>query len=235
MILMAPPVSTEPGQPRAGVFLGKYLGIRFYLDYSWFLIVALVTYSLATFLFPHELAGRGTGVYIAMGAAATLLFFLSILLHELGHSVISQRCGIPVPSITLLFIGGIAEISREPDDPRTELKIAVAGPLVSLALVGIYSGIAWGMGAAALAAGAAIFKWLASVNLLLVVFNAIPGYPLDGGRILRALLWLRGGGGSFRRATFITSRIGVFFSWMLLFLHDAMFDDAGIAIETAPA
>ena len=104
-----PPSGQEGERSRPGVFLGTFRSIRFYLDYSWFFIAALVIYSLATYFFPHELTGRDPAVYIAMGTVATLLFFLSILLHELGHSIVSQRCGIPVPSITLLFIGGIAE------------------------------------------------------------------------------------------------------------------------------
>ena len=207
------PQGEQGDRARSGVFLGTFLNIRFYLDYSWFFIVALVIYSLSTFFFPREVKGLDPAVYIAMGATASLLFFLSILLHELGHSVVSQRCGIPVPSITLLFIGGIAEISREPDDPRTELKIAAAGPAVSLVLVALYQALAWGCQSAGFSEGYFVFKWLAAVNLLLVLFNAIPGYPLDGGRILRALLWLRTG---FRRATFITSRIGVGFSWVLM-------------------
>lgn len=211
-----PPTGQEQDRGRPGVFLGRFFDIRFYLDYSWFFIVALIVYSLSTFLFPHELGGRDPAVYIAMGVVATLLFFLSILLHELGHSLVSQRCGIPVPSITLLFIGGIAEISREPDDPRTELKIAIAGPLVSLVLVALYRAVSWGCDLASFPEGALVFKWLAAVNLLLVIFNAIPGYPLDGGRILRALLWMRSGG--FRHATFVTSRIGVVFSWVLMAL-----------------
>ena len=215
-----PPYGDPPGLPeertRPGILLGTFLNIRFYLDYSWFFIVALVIYSLSTFFFPHELAGRDPAVYIAMGATAALLFFASILLHELGHSVVSQRCGIPVPSITLLFIGGIAEISREPDDPRSELKIAVAGPAVSLVLAAFYKFLGWVCSLAAFPEGSAVFRWLAAVNLLLVIFNAIPGYPLDGGRVLRALLWLHSG--RFRRATFITSRIGVGFSWVLMAL-----------------
>jgi Zn-dependent protease len=210
------PDQEEPGdrpQP-PGVFLGTFQKIEFYLDYSWFFIAALVIYSLATFLFPQEIKGLEPAVYIAMATVATLLFFLSILLHELGHSLVSQRCGIPVPRITLLFIGGLAEISREPEDPKTELEIAVAGPAVSLILVVLYYVIAWGCSLLAFPEGNAVFVWLAQVNLLLVIFNAIPGYPLDGGRILRALLWMRNG--RFRQATFITSRIGVFFSWMLI-------------------
>jgi len=121
-----------------------------------------------------------------------------------------------VPTITLLFIGGIAEISREPDDPRTELKIALAGPAVSLILVVVYQAIAWVFSQLSFREGYALFTWLAQVNLLLVIFNAIPGYPLDGGRVLRALLWMRSG--RFRQATFVTSRIGVAFSWLLIAL-----------------
>ncbi|XHR29407.1 MAG: site-2 protease family protein [Chthoniobacteraceae bacterium] len=210
------PPEAEKDRARSGVLLGTFFGIRFYLDYSWFFIVALVIYSLATYLFPIQLPGRDPAVYITMGTVATLLFFLSILLHELGHSVVSQRCGIPVPSITLLFIGGVAEISREPDDPATELKIAIAGPLVSLVLVVVFRAVAWGCDFATLPEGALVFKWLATVNLLLVIFNAIPGYPLDGGRVLRALIWMRTG--RFRQATFITSRVGVGFSWVLIVL-----------------
>lgn len=210
------PSGEQGDRPRTGVFLGTFHDIRFYLDFSWFFIAALVIYTLSTLLFPHELKGLEPAVYIGMGIVATLLFFFSILLHELGHSVVSQRCGIPVPSITLLFIGGIAEISREPDDPHTELKIAVAGPAVSLVLVALFQGISWIFSHVPFPEGQAIFTWLAQVNLLLVIFNAIPGYPLDGGRILRALLWMRNG--HFRQATFVTSRIGVFFSWMLVVL-----------------
>jgi Zn-dependent protease len=210
------PDQEDPGNPSQppGVFLGTFQKIEFYLDFSWFFIAALVIYSLSTFLFPQEIKGLEPAAYIIMGTVSTILFFLSILLHELGHSLVSQRCGIPVPRITLLFIGGIAEISREPEDPKTELKIAVAGPAVSLILVVLYYLIARGCSLLSFPEGQAVFNWLSQVNLLLVIFNAIPGYPLDGGRVLRALLWMRNG--KFRRATFVTSRIGVFFSWLLI-------------------
>ncbi len=203
-------------RPRRGLFIGRLFGIRFYLDYSWFVIAAIVTYTLASKFFPVVLPNESHAVYLAMGVFAALLFFASILLHELGHSIISQRCGIPVPRITLLFIGGIAEISREPDDPKSELKIAIAGPAVSAVLVVIYELLAIAFGAAHIRPAALIFSWLASVNLALIIFNAIPGYPLDGGRVLRALLWARSG--NLRRATFITSRIGVGMSWVLMLL-----------------
>lgn len=199
---------------RSGLYIGRVFGIRFYLDFSWFFIAALVVYALSASFFPLVYPGLSQGGYLAMGVSAAALFFLSILLHELGHSVVSQRCGIPVPRITLLFIGGIAEISREPDDAKSELKIAVAGPAVSLILVGLYWLISRGLEAAGLPAGALIFSWLATVNLALVIFNAIPGYPLDGGRVLRALIWAWTG--NLRKATLITSTIGVGFSWFLM-------------------
>jgi Zn-dependent protease len=203
-------------RPNSGIQLGKLFGIRFFLDYSWFLIAAIVTYSLSTAFFPAFLPGRGDAFYFILGTAAALLFFLSILLHELGHSVVSQRCGIPVPRITLLFIGGIAEISREPEDPKTELKIALAGPAVTVVLVIAYHLLSLLFGHFKFGGISLLFGWLAEVNLFLVIFNAIPGYPLDGGRVLRAMIWARTG--NLRRATYLTSRIGVGFSWVLIVL-----------------
>ncbi|MEI8341341.1 MAG: site-2 protease family protein [Verrucomicrobiota bacterium] len=203
-------------KPNSGIFLGRLFGIRFYIDYSWFLIAAIVTYSLSTAFFPAYLPGCSPPFYFILGTVAALLFFLSILLHELGHSVVSQRCGIPVPRITLLFIGGIAEISREPDNPKMELKIALAGPAVTVFLVVVYYLLSMLFSHFHMAGISLLFQWLGEVNLFLVIFNAIPGYPLDGGRVLRAILW--GRSGNIRRATYLTSRIGVGFSWVLIVL-----------------
>ena len=199
---------------RPGLFIGRYFEIEFYLDYSWFLIAAILTYQLATDSFPGLLRGQSQTVYAVMGIVAAALFFLSILLHELGHSLISQRCGIPVPRITLLFIGGLAEIAREPDDAKSELKIALGGPAVSVLLAGVFWLCAWVAESRAWAGAELVFAWLALTNVALVVFNMIPGYPLDGGRVLRALLWRRSG--RLRKATYITSRIGIAFSWVLI-------------------
>jgi Zn-dependent protease len=197
-----------------GLFVARIAGIRFYLDYSWFVIAAALTFVLATSFFPQQLPAAGAPMHVMLGLLTAVLFFTSILLHELGHSVVSQRCGIPVPRITLMFIGGLAEISREPQDPGTELKIAIAGPAVTLvlillcqALVSVFQGLGF-------TTAAVISQLLAVVNLQLIVFNMIPGYPLDGGRVLRALIWARTG--NVRRATFITSRIGVALSWILI-------------------
>lgn len=202
------------GRRRSGVFIGRYFGIEFYLDASWFLIAAIVTYTLAHEVFPKELPGLTSTTYFVLGGGAAFLFFLSILLHELGHSLVSQRCGIPVPRITLLFIGGLAEISREPDDAKSELKIALGGPIVSVFLAGIYGSAAWLFDRLGVHGTYLVCLWLAQTNLVLVVFNMIPGYPLDGGRVLRALIWAKTG--RLRYATYITSRIGIVFSWVLI-------------------
>ncbi len=206
--------ANPPERTRSGIFLGTFRDIRFYLDYSWFIIVAMVIYLLSVSTFPLLLPHQSTGLYLGMAVIAAALFFFSIVLHELGHSIVSQRCGIPVPSITLLFIGGIAELSKEPEDPKSEFKIAIAGPAVSLFLVLFFGVIAWVMALLAFPAASLVFAWLAQINLILVIFNAIPGYPLDGGRVLRALLWMRNG--KLRQATYVTSRIGVAFSIFLI-------------------
>jgi len=203
-----------PARRRGGLFIGRWFGIEFYLDASWFLIAAIVTHQLAFEAFPHELPGRSQAVWLALGGTAALLFFLSILLHELGHSLVSQRCGIRVPRITLLFIGGLAEIEREPDDAKTELKIALGGPAVSVALAVLFALADFGLAAVGFHGLSVLCGWLAQVNVMLVVFNMIPGYPLDGGRVLRALIWAKTG--RLRRATYISSRIGIGFSWLLI-------------------
>jgi len=204
---------------KTGLFIGRYFGIEFYLDASWFLIAAILTYSLAK-EFPHYISNRSVTVYYALAGTAAFLFFLSILLHELGHSLVSQRCGIPVPRITLLFIGGLAEISREPDNARSELKIALGGPVVSLFLASLYGASAMLFRSIDAKECHLVCLWLAEANVFLVVFNMIPGYPLDGGRVLRAILWARTG--RLRHSTYITSRIGIGFSWFLMALGAAV-------------
>jgi Zn-dependent protease/CBS domain-containing protein len=208
------PVRRRGAAGLGGLYIGRWLGIEFYLHYSWFIIAAFVTYQLAEVGFPMVYPGLPHRVYLALGLIAALLFFACILLHELGHSVVSQRCGIPVPRITLLFIGGLAEIAREPDDARSELKIALGGPAVTVVLVGVFALLEWLCDARGWLGAALVAGWLWQINLGLVLFNMFPGYPLDGGRVLRAILWARSG--KFRRSTYISSRIGIGFSWLLL-------------------
>jgi len=197
-----------------GIFVGNIRGIAFYLDASWFLLLGLVIWSLASAYFPYYLPGETTLFYFGLSAISALVFYLSLLLHELGHSVVSQQCGIPVPRITLSFIGGVAEISREPDDARSELKIALGGPAVTVVLILVYYGASLAGELLQAAAVAQMFHWLAIANLFLLCFNAIPGYPLDGGRVFRALIWMKTG--RLQHATYISSRVGIVFAWGLM-------------------
>lgn len=172
---------------KGSVDLGKILGIPIRLHVSWFLIAGLITWSLAVGFFPQAYPGWETTTYWLVGLMAAILFFVSVLLHELGHSVLALREKVPVKSITLFIFGGVAQIGREPPTAGAEFRIAIAGPLTSLGLSAFFSGLAAVLGDG-MALGAA-FAYLGRVNLLLAVFNMIPGFPLDGGRVFRAGLW----------------------------------------------
>ena len=193
--------------------LGRILGIPIGLDYSWFLVFALVTWSLAGSYFPEQYPGWSGGLYWAIGLATSLLFFASVLLHEFGHSVIALRNGIPVRSITLFIFGGVAQIGREPGSPGVEFRVAIAGPIVSFALAGLFGTLGWF--GASLAPLAALATYLAYINGSLALFNLIPGFPLDGGRVFRAILWRVTH--SFRRATEIAGGAGHLFAWLFIF------------------
>jgi Zn-dependent protease len=193
--------------------LGRILGIPIGLDYSWFLVFALVTWSLAGSYFPEQYPGWSTGLYWTIGLATSLLFFASVLLHEFGHSVIALRNGIPVRSITLFIFGGVAQIGREPGSPGVEFRVAIAGPIVSLALAGLFGALGWF--GASLAPLAALATYLAYINGSLALFNLIPGFPLDGGRVFRAIVWQVTH--SFRRATEIAGGAGHLFAWLFIF------------------
>lgn len=194
--------------------LGRILGIPIGLDYSWFLIFALVTWSLAGSYFPEQYPGWSTGLYWAIGLATSLIFFGSVLLHELGHSVIALRNGIPVQSITLFIFGGVAQIGREPSSPGVEFRVAIAGPIVSMALAGLFGAAAW-LGAS-IAPVAALATYLSYINGSLALFNLIPGFPLDGGRVFRAIVWKITH--SFRRATELAAGAGHLFAWLFIFV-----------------
>lgn len=192
-----------------GVKLGTILGIEIWVDYSWLIIFFLLLWSLSGGFFPSRYPGLDKSTYFILGAMSAILLFACVLLHELSHSYVAQKSGIPVPRITLFIFGGVAQISEEPKSARMEFNIAVAGPICSLILAVIF----WALTNSALFANStpfvAIFDYLAFVNLALVIFNMIPGFPLDGGRILRAYLW--GRWNNIKKATYIVSRIGSFF------------------------
>ncbi len=197
---------------RNALRLGRVWDIEIGLDYSWFIVFALVTWTLSVQYFPEMYPPwprfyprLGEGIYWLVGTVTSLLFFASVLAHELGHSVIAIRTGLPVQSITLFLFGGVARIVREPSRPRQEFFIAIAGPAVSAVL-----GLLFWLLSVSLPTPrtplVALAEWLSLTNFALAVFNLMPGFPLDGGRVLRAILWSIQG--DLVRATRIASWIG---------------------------
>jgi Zn-dependent protease/CBS domain-containing protein len=171
----------------SGIYLGRVWGIPIRLHMSWFIIFFLVTWSLAAGYFPTEYPSLGTTSFWIMGAITSILFAASVLLHELGHSYVALRHHVPVRSVTLFLFGGVAQIEHEPDSAAAELRIAVAGPLTSVALAALFGGLY--LLDSSIPFLAAPSAWLARINFMLAAFNMIPGFPLDGGRVLRAMVW----------------------------------------------
>ena len=195
---------------RGGILIGRLFGISVRLNYSWFIIFMLVTWALATNYFTDwDLVTS-----LLAGVVTSLLFFGSVLAHELMHSLVAQASGIPVKSITLFIFGGVAQITEEPKEPRIELRIALAGPLTSLALGGIFGAI-WFMLSDVSGVVTAVALWLGGINIVLAVFNLIPGFPLDGGRVLRSILWWRSR--NLRWATKMATNIGQGMGFLLIF------------------
>ena len=184
--------------------LGRILGIPIGLDPSWFLIFILVTWTLATNYFPSAFADWPGAQYWILGAVTALLYFGSIVLHELGHSVVALRYKVPVRSITLYLFGGVAEIATEPPSAGAEFWIALAGPAVSLLLAGSFRLLETALGS--LAPALALTRYLAYINGSVALFNLIPGFPLDGGRVFRAVVWRFTR--NLRRATLIAATLG---------------------------
>ena len=188
----------------SGVRIGRIISIPIELHASWFLIFGLLTWSLATGLLPQEYPELSTAWHWILGAVTSVFFFGSVLAHELGHSVLALRNKVPVRKITLFIFGGLAQIEKEPPTPGAEFRIAIAGPLTSLGLAAVFGSL-WLLDQA-VPYLAAPSIWLARINLILAVFNMIPGFPLDGGRVLRAAIWQWSG--SYSRATRIASTVG---------------------------
>jgi len=199
---------------RHGIPIGRLFGISIDLDYSWFLIVALLTWMLAASYYPTQFPGWTAAVYWGIGLATALLLFVSVLVHELAHSLVAQRYGIPVPRITLFLFGGVSQIATEPPSAASEFWIAIAGPVTSLAI----AAICWEI--EPLFTGTqlvfALVEYLAILNLMLALFNLIPGFPLDGGRVFRAIIWKTTH--NYHRATVAAGMSGRFFGFLLIFL-----------------
>jgi Zn-dependent protease len=212
--------------PVGGINLFSVRGIRISVDYSWFLVLFLIIIWLSAFYRDVLGPGDDTGAY-ALAVASALLFFGSILLHELGHALVSVRHGIGISGITLWMFGGVARMEQDSDSPGTEFKVAIAGPAVTAIIVVLC--VALGLllaGAdefrdAALVENttdasplAALIAWLGSINLLVLLFNLVPAFPLDGGRIARAIAWKVTGNRT--SATRFAATLGQGFAYILI-------------------
>ncbi len=193
--------------------LFRLLGFEVAIDPSWVVIAVLVTWSLAEGLFRSYFPEFGATARWTMGAAGALGLFTSIVLHELAHSLVARRYGVEMKGITLFIFGGVAEMGDEPPNPEAELMIAIAGPILSLALGGtllVVGFLVWP------GAVRGVLLYLGFMNVALVAFNMIPAFPLDGGRVLRSILWTWKR--NLRWATRVTSRLGSWFGAGLIIL-----------------
>ncbi|MBO0859360.1 MAG: site-2 protease family protein [Chloracidobacterium sp.] len=216
-----------------GLYIGRLFGINIHIDWSWILIFLLVTWSLGAGLFPAWHPDWSAALRWGVAVAASLLFFVSILLHELSHSLVAKARGLPVRRITLFLFGGVSNIEREPPTPKTEFLMAVVGPLTSILLGLIFLALATFSAARSNVTGGdpqtvarqlgpvtTLLAWLGPINILLGLFNLIPGFPLDGGRILRAALW--SATKNLRKATAWAAGIGRLTGWMFIAAGIAM-------------
>ncbi|AJE39082.1 site-2 protease family protein [Streptomyces nodosus] len=202
---------------RATFVLGRIAGVRVGVHWSVLFIFAIIAFGLAQGRLPQTYPGRGWAVYWAAGLCTAVVFFASLLAHELAHAVVARRNGVGVDDIVLWLLGGAARLRSEASSPGAELRIAGVGPLVSLLLGGLFTLLTWLLGLTSVSGVVVeMVGWLAGINVLLAVFNALPAAPLDGGRLLRAFLWWRTG--DRLRATAGATGAGRVFGWLLVVL-----------------
>ncbi|MFW6140777.1 MAG: site-2 protease family protein [Acidobacteriota bacterium] len=198
-----------------GIKLIKLFGFEVKIDFSWLLLGLLITWTLAQGLFPHFYGGLSTATYWLMGIAGALGLLVSIVFHELWHSLIARKFGLPMKGITLFVFGGVAEMTEEPPSPKAEFFMAVAGPIASIVLgLGLFGVTFLGDSMGWPQSVTGVFNYLALLNLILAGFNLIPAFPLDGGRVLRSVLW--GWKDDIRWATQLSSKIGGAFGIALI-------------------
>ena len=198
----------------ARIRLFSLLGFRVSIDISWFFLAFYLVLTLSTRYFPAELPHQPLNVYIAMGVAGAMGLFASIILHELAHAVVARGFGLPIGGITLFIFGGVAELRQEPKTPRSEFWVAIVGPVASIVIAGLCFGGAAGAEAVGAVPLTAVLAFLAVTNTVLALFNLVPAFPLDGGRILRSILWWRTS--DLRRATRIAATFGSIFAIVLV-------------------
>jgi len=197
-----------------GMRIGQIGGININIDYSWLVIFAIFIFLLGGSYFPFAAPGFPRGWYWLAAVVTTILFFASVVAHELAHSIVARRSGLPIHTITLFFFGGVSQLEDEPHTPWEEFKMAIAGPLTSLVLAGIFFLIMLLVrpsNARLLTAGLG-YLWF--INAALAVFNLLPGFPLDGGRVFRSIVWKATG--NLTRATYIASVVGQAFGWLFI-------------------
>ena len=202
---------------RSNVKLGKVSGIEIGLHYSWFIIAALIVFSLGGRFHQMNPSWSNRQNWIAALITA-VLFFVSLLLHELAHSLVAQARGLKVKAITLFALGGVSQIQDDATDAKTEFWVAIAGPIASLIIgfgcLAIAPGLGWRRSAGPPTAVSAMLFWLGYINVSLAVFNLIPGFPLDGGRVLRAIVWAITKNAD--RSTRIAARVGQFVAFLFI-------------------
>jgi Zn-dependent protease/CBS domain-containing protein len=198
-----------------GFRLGRVFGFEIRIDSSWFILFALILWTFSSIVFPQQAPGREPLLYFGMGLAGTLLFFVSLLLHEIAHSLVARAKDIPVDGITLFLFGGMAHTRKEAETPGDEFLIAGAGPVMSVAIALVLGGL-WYLGAGAGMDPVilAVLQYIAILNVVLAVFNLLPGFPLDGGRLFRAIVWKATG--DVHRATRVASMGGRLLAYLLM-------------------
>lgn len=196
--------------------LFKLLGFTVSIDASWGIILFLVVWSLSKGFFPSYFPGLSLQTYWIMGVTGAIGLFISIIIHEFSHSLIARKYGMKIKGITLFIFGGVAEMKDEPNTPKSEFLMAIAGPIASFILSIIFAGLTQGAEILKFPVPViAILGYLSTINLLIAVFNMIPAFPTDGGRVLRSLLWwIRG---DIHWATQIASRISLMFAVIIIF------------------
>ncbi len=197
--------------------LFKLLGFKVRVDLSWTIIAVLIVWSLSVGFFPLQIEGLDTQTYWIMGIVGAAGLFVSIVAHELAHSVVARQYGLHMKGITLFIFGGIAEMPDDPPTPKAEFMMAIAGPISSMIIAALFYGI-YAAGTAIGTPGPvnAVVLYVAIINGLLAAFNTVPAFPLDGGRVLRSVLWWVKG--NLRWATRISSNVGTGFGVFLIFL-----------------
>jgi len=216
---------------RSGFRIGRVFGIDIRVDWSWLFIFLLVTWNLST-VFGQSHPAWTPALIWGVAVIGALLFFGSVVGHELAHSVVAKARGIPVRNITLFLFGGVSNIQHDPNSPGAEFWMAIVGPLTSLVLGAVLLLLAGATAGpmntltnpitalAGLGPVSVLFLWLGSVNIILGIFNLVPGFPLDGGRVLRSILW--GLTGNLRRATRWAAGVGQFIAWAMILAGIAM-------------